>query len=374
MTDHLAARAHGSLPVGIATNNPRHTRRQSHSDRRTNRETMKMSTKTQETVTATTAEKVTPRASKAETDFNQAIDDVRHMASASDIAMAAAMGRSGAGLRYEQFKAPVAAVLFKDHNKLNRDLTIAKVYAYRDAMRRGEWKRNHQGIAFYEDGTIADGQHRLAAIALSGMNNIVMSVSDNFAKDAIDTIDRVKTRTAGEALVMMGLNDGKAKAALGRTVMDYAFEEQNGKRASFTDIQVEKWVLEKDEILTKALLIGRKSTDNVSDPCMTQMEAATDAALMLYGGWGEQKTVSFIASIQQGVSTYPESPTVLLSKLFLRAKINARKIDRLSKKAKIALALKGAALWLEEKSVARMAWNPTKETLPSFTYPADLSI
>lgn len=332
-----------------------------------------MTTKTQ-TAQAVAEALDSPRMSKAETEFNQQIDAIYQHATAADKETAAAIGRSGAGTRYERISSTVAAVLFRDFNKRNRDLTLSKVIGYRDAMQRGEWKRHHQGLAFYEDGTIADGQHRIGATALSGLNTIEFAVASDFPRDAIDTIDRVKTRTAGEALLMMGVDDGKPKAALGRTVMEYAYEEQHGKRPTFTDIQVEKWVMDKNELLSKALLIGRKSTENVSDPCMTQMEAATDAALMLLGGWGEQKTVSYIASIQQGVATYPESPTVILSRVFLRAKINARKTDRLTKKAKIALALKGAALWLEEKSVARMSWNPTKEALPSYVYPSDLAI
>ncbi|MFZ1538870.1 MAG: hypothetical protein WAT23_15995 [Chromatiaceae bacterium] len=322
----------------------------------------------------TPVDEQSPKLSKAETDFNILMDAEYQKASSADKAAAATIGSTGSGSRYITLASAVAAVIFHDKNKRNRDLTLSKVIGYRDAMQRGEWKRHHQGIAFYDDGTLADGQHRIAATALSGMPAIEFMVSSDFPKDAIDTIDRVKTRTAGESLLMMGVMDGKAKAALGKTAMEYVFEELNSKRPAFTDIQVERWVMEKDSLLAKALVIGRKSTENVSDPCLTQMEAATDAALMLLGGWGEQQTVSYIASIQQGVATYPESPTVILSRLFLRAKINARRTDRLTKKTKIALALKGAALWLEEKSVARMVWNPTKEALPSHIRPVDVAL
>lgn len=315
----------------------------------------------------------TPKLSKAETEFNQAIDVVYAKATEEDRASAADLAKSGAGFRVTTISAAVAAVIFKDLNKRNRDLSLSKVYAQRDAMLRGEWKLHHQGVAFYPDGTLADGQHRMGSAALSGLTDLRFVVSSDFDKDALDAIDRSSRRTAGESLVMMGVADGKAKASMGRTVMEYVFEEQNGKRPTFTDPQVEKWVLDHDDTMTKALNVGRKSTENVSDPCLSQSEAATFAALMLLGGWGDQATVSYIASIQQGVATYPEAPTVILSKLYLRAKINARRTDRLTKKAKIALALKGAALWLEEKSVARMTWNPSKETLPTHVRPLGLA-
>jgi len=147
--------------------------------------------------------------------------------------------------------------------------------------------------------------------------------------------------------------------------MDYLFEVDNRRRPTYTDPQIERWVMDHDEELDKALHIGKKSVDNVSDPCLTQAEAALMALLMVLGNWGEQAAVSYIASIQQGVATYPESPTVALSKLYMRAKINARKNDRLGWKAKVALAMKGAQYWMEEKTVARMSWNPSKETLPT---------
>jgi hypothetical protein len=307
--------------------------------------------------------------SKAETQFNEDILTAYNEATESDKTSAKKLAASGQGFRKAEIGASVAAVIVKDHNKKNRDLSLSKVHTQKDAMLRGEWKLHHQGIAFYPDGTLADGQHRMAAVALSGLAAVPFVVSSDFDKDAIDAIDRSARRTAGEALEMMGVNDGKAKANVGKVVMEYIYEETHGKRPTFTDQQVERWVLDHDEVLVKGLAIGRKSITNVSDPCLTMMEAAYFATLMLLGSWGEQGTVSYIASIQQGVATYPESPTVILSKLYLRAKINARRTDRLTKKAKIALALKGASYWLEEKSVARMTWNPTKEQLPSHIKP-----
>jgi hypothetical protein len=325
--------------------------------------------KPSEQIAETTEPTTTPKLSKAETEFNIAMNEIRQRASASDVAMAAALGKTGSGIRRELISSAAASVVFCDHNKRNRNVSLSKVMLQRDAMNRGEWKLHHQGIAFYPDGTLADGQHRMAALALSQAAPLSFVVSSDFDKDAIDAIDRSARRTAGEALQMLGIEDGKAKATMARTVMEYIYEEQNGRRPSFTDPQVEKWVLDQEDTLSKALNVGRKSVENVSDPCLGQAEAATFACLMLIGGWGDQATVSYIASIQQGVATYPESPTVALSKLYLRAKINARRTDRLSKKAKIALALKGAALWVEEKSVARMTWNASKESLPTHQRP-----
>lgn len=321
---------------------------------------------TEKTTTVEGLEQAERKLSKAETAFYNDLNAQYAKATPEDKKAAAALMRSGVGIRKEQISSTIAAVLMRDHNLKNRDLNIAKALGFRDAMRRGEWKLNHQGLAAYPDGTLADGQHRMGGLALADVEHpLPFFVSSDFDKNAIDTIDRSAKRTAGEALEMIGIANGKAKAQAAKKAMEYLFEVENRRRPTYTDPQIERWVMDHDQILDTALHIGRNSVDNVSDPCLSQAEAALLALLMLLGNWGEQATVSYIASIQQGVATYPESPTVALSKLYMRAKINARKNDRLGWKAKVALAMKGAQYWMEEKTVARMSWNPSKETLPT---------
>lgn len=46
------------------------------------------------------------------------------------------------------------------------------------AMRRGEWKATHQGIAFATSGKLIDGQHRLMAILKSGISQSMLVVHD----------------------------------------------------------------------------------------------------------------------------------------------------------------------------------------------------
>jgi hypothetical protein len=71
------------------------------------------------------------------------------------------------------------------HNRRVRD-RVVKVYA-RD-MREGRWKFTHQGIAFDEDGTLIDGQHRLWAIVEADVT-IPMVIYEGLSKDAQMVID-----------------------------------------------------------------------------------------------------------------------------------------------------------------------------------------
>lgn len=63
---------------------------------------------------------------------------------------------------------PNKAEKILDSNSINRSLRPGVVEKYADDMRKGRWTRCTAPIAFYEDGELADGQHRLYAIIESG--------------------------------------------------------------------------------------------------------------------------------------------------------------------------------------------------------------
>lgn len=260
----------------------------------------------------------------------------------------------------------VSAVIYTKHNCKNRDLRISKVRDYSEAMQRGEWKYNHQGIAASEEGKLLDGQHRLAASAISGLDLPVM-VSPNMTPEMMDTVDRSTRRSAGEALEMLGISSGKLKAQICKIVMAYIAEER-GQKHRFTDQQIEGYAQAHEEMLENAIAIGEASVENVTEPAMKKTLAQYLVMLMLEGGWPPMMVTGFIAAIQQGVATYPQSPTIVLTKMYLKSNLSERKTDRLTTKVKLALAMKGAALWSEDKSVARLAWKP-QEQLPSHMMP-----
>lgn len=56
-------------------------------------------------------------------------------------------------------------------NTRNRNISVQKVQSYSSDMKSGRWQATHQNaIAFYKDGNLADGQHRLSAIVASGIS------------------------------------------------------------------------------------------------------------------------------------------------------------------------------------------------------------
>lgn len=100
-------------------------------------------------------------------------------------------------------------------NVNNRNLSPHTVLRYASDMVSGNWQDTHQNaIAFYEDGTLADGQHRLAAVIRAEID-IPMFVAYGLRKSAVAAIDQGRARSMADVMAMSGvLRDGKYPSAV----------------------------------------------------------------------------------------------------------------------------------------------------------------
>lgn len=86
-------------------------------------------------------------------------------------------------------------------NKDNRPLRPTKVEGLKLAFQRGEYVPTHQGVAFLRDGTLADGQHRLTAIAEMPDNfGVEMMVTRGLMPEAQRVMDLNTPRSASDIL------------------------------------------------------------------------------------------------------------------------------------------------------------------------------
>jgi hypothetical protein len=88
------------------------------------------------------------------------------------------------------------------------------------AMRRGEWRVTHQGIAFDTGGALVDGQHRLAAV-VEADTPVEMTVFTEVPEGAFDVLDTGKRRNAADVLAIEGEKSATMLAAMVRTVRLY---------------------------------------------------------------------------------------------------------------------------------------------------------
>jgi hypothetical protein len=94
---------------------------------------------------------------------------------------------------------PEKAIAWLEGNTHNRRLRQSRIEQYAHDMAIGEWKLTHQGIAFDEDGTLVDGQHRLWAVIESN-SSIEVNVTWGMPVSTQLVIDDHLPRTATDAL------------------------------------------------------------------------------------------------------------------------------------------------------------------------------
>lgn len=97
----------------------------------------------------------------------------------------------------------------KEYLKFNtnnyRKLSRATVLKYAEDMKNGLWKLNGEAIEFDEDGTLVNGQHRLAAIVYSNMTVEVLVVR-GVGKEDSNIYDNGSVRTINQIAAAEGLD------------------------------------------------------------------------------------------------------------------------------------------------------------------------
>ena len=101
---------------------------------------------------------------------------------------------------------PSRAEAFLRLNKLNRSVSQHKVDEYASEMKNNQWKLTHQGISFYENNSIADGQHRLLAI-IKANKPIQAFVTYGLKQESGLAIDRGRPRSVVDNIKISGASD-----------------------------------------------------------------------------------------------------------------------------------------------------------------------
>lgn len=92
-------------------------------------------------------------------------------------------------------------------NNRNRNISSRKVDAYADDMQNGRWHATHQNaIAFYKDGNLADGQHRLSAIVKASVS-VEFMVWFGLDDRAAYGIDAHKMRATQDQIKIAGASE-----------------------------------------------------------------------------------------------------------------------------------------------------------------------
>lgn len=89
---------------------------------------------------------------------------------------------------------------------MNRRLDKNRVRVFSKLMTDGKFYLNGDTIRFADDGTLLDGQHRLAAVVSSGIP-VTMEIREGLSKNVMPTIDVGNRRTSADILKLLGRNE-----------------------------------------------------------------------------------------------------------------------------------------------------------------------
>lgn len=101
---------------------------------------------------------------------------------------------------------PAMAEIYLGKNITNRNVSERLIKKYAQDMMDNNWGVTHQGIAFYSDGSLADGQHRLLAI-LRSHKTVKMMVTHGLKKETSIDIDAGRPRSMVDGIKIGGLSD-----------------------------------------------------------------------------------------------------------------------------------------------------------------------
>jgi hypothetical protein len=103
---------------------------------------------------------------------------------------------------------------------LNRHLSLPRVDVLAEAIKRGEWQVTGDTIKLDQGGRVRDGQHRLHAIAASGV--VVQAlVVFGVAEEAFDVMDTGRARSIADVVGMRGYKYRNALAAAVRNLITF---------------------------------------------------------------------------------------------------------------------------------------------------------
>lgn len=110
--------------------------------------------------------------------------------------------------------------VMQKRNTMNRTLNWPRVEKYMRDIHAGDFATINNGIGFYEDGTLADGQHRLSAIAEAGMPCRVF-VTFGMEKKDVAAIDEGRPRSNFDVAKLLGIEATKSGLSTANYILEY---------------------------------------------------------------------------------------------------------------------------------------------------------
>lgn len=235
-------------------------------------------------------------------------------------------------IRVETITPERATQILATQNTGNRTISRRHVAVLAEEIKAGRWKLNGDTICF-NGSRLIDGQHRLSAIAASGIpveSLVVYGLSD----DVFETKDIGKRRSSADTLSHMGLkNATRTSAAL--VMLDRYYTGRINDRLTYTNSMIVE-LLERYPDVHKSIHLG----DNIKGLIPPSV---LDACHYIFSALNADEADRFSAAIMYGAGISEGHPYHVLRERLIK---NSMSTAKLPKPDIMALCIK--------------AWNATR--------------
>ena len=264
--------------------------------------------------------------------------------------------------------AGMCALFFLNHNSRNRVWRPGWTQELARRMTTGQWKRNSMSISFYNDGTIADFQHRAAAAAIAGHTMEVVCVF-GLEKDAIDTVDAGSKRSGADHAGLDGVTDSPRKQSIVKAAAAYFVRAGDSSAALRSESEIKSSIETNDGIIGLAIEIGETAANHVAGGGVLKPSILdTLAYIMLKTGRTAEIATEWLKEFQSGVSKVGENDPMFVAAQIIesRRKKQARG-EKLNATKEIGIAI--FALLQSEQGVRSIQPKHVKAAVDGKTVP-----
>lgn len=186
---------------------------------------------------------------------------------------------------------PEIAASYLKKNVKNRNIRKRVVTSYARDMKNGDWNQNGQSIGFFENGTLADGQHRLMAVIEAGVPVEFLVVYD--IPNGSNIIDVGVKRTTNDIIKLSGVDVSNLDSATVRCLFRFA------NSSDPTIAVVRDFLIEHHEMVSIATKIVSHGVD--SKYTIAKKASCSGAAFCaLYSGVDEEVIDRFFVCVNSG--------------------------------------------------------------------------
>lgn len=217
---------------------------------------------------------------------------------------------------------PAQAAKWLELNGKNRPRRQRVVDVYARDMSTGAWQMTGEPVKFGLDGSLLDGQHRLAAVVQSGVT-VPMLVIRGLAADSQEVMDSGAKRTAGDALNLRGHTNTMRLSSVARlaiVIEEYGFDAVAGQQRSVSTSEVTAFVAEHPEL-----------ADCVAWAGTVYRQLDTSPSAIAYAMWRTLKIDAdaandFFADAADGIGLQAGDPVLALRKRLAEARRNRERM------------------------------------------------